>query len=74
MNDLTFQFLPAQFLPALEVRSFFMSYFLSSPLFFTLLLYHDIRIKSTLFFNFCSRIVNIIAEIFIPHRVFVYKS
>ena len=25
-------------------------------------------------FAFCSRIVNIIAEIFIPHRVFVYKS
>ena len=27
-----------------------------------------------LFFTFCSRIVNIIAEIFIPTRVFVYKS
>ena len=26
------------------------------------------------FFAFCSRIVNIIAEIFIPHRVFVYES
>lgn len=26
------------------------------------------------FFAFCSRIVNIIAEIFIPTRVFVYKS
>ena len=26
------------------------------------------------FFAFCSRIVNIIAEIFILHRVFVYKS
>ena len=26
------------------------------------------------FFAFCSRIVNIIAEIFIPHRVFVYIS
>ena len=26
------------------------------------------------FLLFCSRIVNIIAEIFIPHRIFVYKS
>lgn len=26
------------------------------------------------FFAFCSRIVNIIAEIFIPTRIFVYKS
>lgn len=68
LYDLTFQSLPA-----LEVRSFFMSYFLDvTPFHNTIIPWYLYIIHH--FFNFCSRIVNIIAEIFIPTRVFVYKS
>ena len=53
--------------------SFFMSCFLWSPLFYIPIIpWYRYIIHH--FLTFCSRIVNIIAEIFIPHRVFVYKS
>ena len=67
-------FLNDRLVASLYDHLFFVSYFWMSPLFFTLLLYHDIAIITTTFFTFCSRIVNIIADIFVLHRVFVYKS
>lgn len=61
----------------MEVRSFFMSYFWMSPPFL-----HNYYIMVSLYlqwyyciiFAFCSRFVNIIADIFVLHRVFVYIS
>ena len=52
---------------------FFMSFFCTPPFLYTVIIprYHY---NYNLFFTFCSRIVNIIADIFVLHRVFVYKS
>lgn len=68
LNDLTFSSCQH-----MEVRSFFMSYFWMSPLFYSTII-SWYRYIFNLFFTFCSRIVNIIADIFVLHRVFVYKS
>nr|DAH08839.1 MAG TPA: hypothetical protein [Caudoviricetes sp.] len=62
MNDLTFD---------IEVRSFFYVLFLDvTPFLYTVIIpWHPY--KFNLFLTFCSRIVNIIADIFVLHRVFV---